>query len=144
MPRKETPNQNKLAFSSLTPRARELRHSDTLAEKLAWRLLRNRRLLHYKFRRQVPLGSAIADFCCFSLRLVIELDGAGHAHNSQTKRDRQRDQELEKEGYRVLRFPNGIVLKAPTEFVKKVCECIGQLEEARLNELRVKSFSNRL
>jgi very-short-patch-repair endonuclease len=64
------------ALPSLTSRARELRHSDTLAEKLAWRLLRNRQLLHYKFRRQLPLNNAIVDFCCLSLKLVVELDGA--------------------------------------------------------------------
>jgi very-short-patch-repair endonuclease len=107
------------AIPSLTSRARELRHSDTLAEKLTWRLLRNRQLLHYKFRRQLPLNNAIVDFCCLSLKLVVELDGAGHAHESQATRDRQRDRELEKGGYRVLRFPNGVVLKAPTEFMKK-------------------------
>ncbi len=144
MPCKETPSQNKADCSSLTARARELRHSDTLAERLAWRLLRNRQLLHCKFRRQVPLGSAIVDFCCLPLKLVVELDGAGHAHDSQAKRDRQRDQELEKEGSRVLRFPNGIVLKAPTEFVKRVRECIVALEQARLKELRGKSSSNRV
>jgi very-short-patch-repair endonuclease len=136
MPRPETSDQNKANIRSLISRTRELRHSDTLAEKLAWKLLRNRHVLHYKFRRQVLLGNAIVDFCCLSLKLVVELDGAGHAHESQATRDRQRDRELEKRGYRVLRFPNGIVLKAPTEFVKKIQECIAQLEQVRLNELR--------
>jgi very-short-patch-repair endonuclease len=93
-------------------------------------------LLRYKFRRQVPLGNAIVDFCCLSLKLVVELDGAGHAHRSQAMRDRRRDQELEKGGYRVLRFPNGIVLKAPTEFVRKIQECIAQLEQVRWKKLR--------
>jgi len=36
-----------------------------------------------------------------------------------------------RKGYRLLRFPNGIVLKAPTEFVKRICECIAQLEQGR-------------
>ena len=70
-----------------------------------------------------------------SLKLVIELDGTGHAYASQAKSDRQRDAELEKQGYRVLRFPNGIVLKAPTEFMKKVGEGIAELEQRRLKEL---------
>ena len=118
-----------------TFRARELRNQDTLAEKLAWGLLRNRQLLRYKFRRQVPLANVIVDFCCLSLRLVIELDGAGHDCESQAKSDWQRDQLLLKQGYRVLRFPNGIVLKAPTEFVKKVGECIAEVEQRRLKEL---------
>ena len=127
----EVPGRDKTNSSSLTARARELRHSDTLAEKLAWGLLRNRQLLRYKFRRQVPIDNAIVDFCCLSLKL-----GAGHDYGFQPKRDRQRGQELEKRGYRVLRVPNGMVLKAPTEFVKKIRECIAQLEQARLEELR--------
>ena len=136
MARQQALDLHKAKISLFTSsRARERRHSDTLAEKLAWRLLRNRQLLHYKFRRQLALGSAIVDFCCLSLKLVVELDGAGHAHESQATRDRQRDRELEKRGYRVVRFPNGIVLKAPTEFVRKIRECIAQLEQARLNEL---------
>jgi len=129
-------NQRKVNLPLLNSRAKELRHSDTLAEKLAWGLLRNRQLLRYKFRRQVPLDTVIADFCCLSLRLVVELDGTGHAYDSQTKSDRLRDQELEKRGYRVLRFPNGIVLKAPEEFLKKVGECIDELEQSRLKRLR--------
>jgi very-short-patch-repair endonuclease len=136
MTRQEATGQDKTNMPSLTPRARGLRHSDTLAEKLAWGLLRNRQLLRYKFRRQLPLGNAIVDFCCLSLKLVVELDGAGHAYNSQATRDRQRDRELEERGYRVLRLRNGIVLKAPAEFVKRIRECIAQLERARLNELR--------
>ena len=112
--------QTRADTSPSTSRARELRHSDTLAEKLAWKLLRNRQLLNYKFRRQVRLDNAIVDFCCLSLKLVVELDGAGHAYKSQAARDQQRDRVLEKGGYRVLRFPNGIVLRAPVEFVRKI------------------------
>jgi len=93
-------------------------------------------LLHYKFRRQVLLGNVIVDFCCHSLKLIVELDGAGHAYKSQATRDRQRDRDLEKQGYRVLRFPNGIVLNSPPEFVEKIRECITELEQERLNELR--------
>ena len=119
----------------LTSRARKLRHSDTLAEKLAWNLLRNRQLLRYKFCRQVPLGDAIVDFCCLSLKLVVELDGAGHAFAAQAARDLKRDQELEKRGYRILRVPNGMVLKAPTAFVRKIHECISQMEQARIDEV---------
>jgi very-short-patch-repair endonuclease len=73
----------------------------------------------------MPLDHAIVDFCCLSLKLVVELDGAAHAYESQARRDCQRDRELQKIGDRVLRFPNG--LRAPTEFVKKIRECIAEL-----------------
>jgi very-short-patch-repair endonuclease len=76
------------------------------------------------------------DFCCLSLKLVVELDGAGHGYESRAKRDRKRDRELERRGYQVLRFSNGMVLKAPTEFVNMIRKCVGELEQARLEELR--------
>jgi very-short-patch-repair endonuclease len=136
MQRHESSGQYRANTCSLTSHARELRHSDTLAEKLAWKLLRDRQLLHYKFRRQVPLGNAIVDFCCLLLKLIIELDGVGHAYELQTSKDQERDGALLKMGFRVLRFPNGIVLKAPTEFVRKIRECIAQLEKARLEKFR--------
>ena len=136
MQRQESSGQFRANTRSFTSHAQDLRHSDTLAEKLAWKLLRDRQLLHYKFRRQVPLGNAIANFCCLSLKLIIELDGAGHEYKSHANRDRDRDRELENRGSRVLRFPNRIVLKAPREFVRKIRECIAQLQEARLKKFR--------
>ena len=132
MPRQKSSSQQTSNTPLLTSRARKLRHSDTLAEKLAWKLLRGRQVLHYKFRRQVPLGNAIVDFCCPSLKLVVELDGAGHGYASQSKKDQERDEGLASRGYRVLRFPNGIVLKAPTEFMNRIRECIEDLEQTRL------------
>jgi very-short-patch-repair endonuclease len=56
----------------------------------------DRQLLRYKFCRQVPLGNAIVDFCCRSLKLVVQLDGAGHAHEARVTRDQQRDRIREK------------------------------------------------
>ena len=126
----------------LTSRARELRRTETLAERLAWNLLRNRQFLRYKFRRQVPLGGAIVDFYCPPMKLIVELDGGGHAYKIQATRDRERDHELEKQGFRVLRFPNGIVLKAPTEFARKVEQCIREMEEARLSNVRRRRSSS--
>jgi very-short-patch-repair endonuclease len=40
-------------------RARELRREQTPAEEALWSLLRDRRLLRLKFRRQVPIGRFI-------------------------------------------------------------------------------------
>ena len=61
---------------------------------------------------------------------------SAHVESILAVQAQQRQQELEKRGYRVLRFPNGIVLKAPADFVKKVGECIAELEQRRLKELR--------
>jgi very-short-patch-repair endonuclease len=122
-------------LKKLTENARQLRHSDTLAEKLAWKLLRSRQVLRYKFRRQHPIGNTIVDFCCLPLQLVIELDGNVHAQPSRVTHDVSRQRYLEGLGYRVARFPNGMVLKAPEEFASKVKKLIAQLEDLRIREL---------
>ncbi|MBK8083523.1 MAG: endonuclease domain-containing protein [Devosia sp.] len=87
-----------------TPRtktfARRLRRASTEAEKTLWGILRDRRFVDHKFRRQVPIGPYIVDFVCFEARLIVELDGSQHAENA---RDRLRDDWLARDGYRVLR-----------------------------------------
>lgn len=84
--------------------ARDLRKAQTLSERAMWRLLRNRQLEGLRFRRQVPLGPYVADFCCHALKLVIELDGG--IHRLREERDAARDAWLGEQGFEVLRFPN--------------------------------------
>ena len=62
-----------------------------------------------RFRRQVPVGPYIADFCCQRARLVVELDGTQHFTEEAQEYDRRRTAFLEAEGYRVLRYRNAIV-----------------------------------
>jgi very-short-patch-repair endonuclease len=88
-------------------RARAMRRAPTEAERKLWYALRDRRMQTVKFRRQAPIGSYIADFFCVEHRLVIEVDGSQHA---QSVGDAVRDDWLEREGYRVLRFWNHEVL----------------------------------
>ena len=89
-------------------RARELRKSQTDAERLLWKHLRNRQLLGFKFRRQVPIGPYIIDFVCLSLKLVIEADGSQHMSNINY--DNMRTLYLENHGFQVVRFWNNDVL----------------------------------
>jgi very-short-patch-repair endonuclease len=62
------------------------------------------------------------DFFCFERRLAIELDGGVHSQPSQIKKDSAKDAYLRGIGIQVLRLPNGLVLKAPERFVRKVSE----------------------
>jgi len=87
-----------------TLRARRLRKQATEAERQLWQRIRNRQLDGAKFRRQVPIGPYIVDFACLSRKIVIELDGGGHAELNQAKRDTKRDRWLKEQGFRVLRF----------------------------------------
>ena len=69
----------------------------------------------YQFRRERPVLDFIADFICFDLMLIIEVDGASHdSENAQTK-DSIRDQKLEEVGFTVLRFGSWEVLNRMTE-----------------------------
>ena len=75
-------------------RARQLRKEMTPAERLLWKLLRNRRLRSWKFRRQKAIGFYIADFYCHELKLIVELDGDVHSSPHQSAHDENRDFDL--------------------------------------------------
>ncbi len=100
--------------------ARDLRQKATQAEQVAWELLRNRRLLGAKFRRQQLIGDRTVDFYCFELRLAVELDGSVHAQPSQIRKDRAKDAYLKRLGIQVLRVPNGLVLQDPQGFLERI------------------------
>ena len=72
-----------------------------------WRSLREA-FPGWRFRRQVPFGRYLADFCSHQARLVIEVDGDSHAATQAY--DVERTRFLEDEGYRVMRFSNADVL----------------------------------
>ncbi|MBF5090662.1 endonuclease domain-containing protein [Novosphingobium sp. NBM11] len=90
-----------------TPRARELRHAASPAERLLWRYL-SRAQTGAKFSRQMPVGPFFADFLCREMRLVVELDG--FSHEARLEQDAARDRWFAANGYRVLRFTNADVL----------------------------------
>ena len=91
--------------------AGRLRRALTEPEKRLWRHLRNRLpLSDTHFRRQVPIGSYIADFCCLGARLVIEVDGGRHTTDQAIIYDNQRTAYLESQGLHVLRFSNTDVM----------------------------------
>ena len=92
-------------------RARALRNHATTCEVGLWWRLRELNAHGFHFRRQSPFRSYILDFVEHKARLVIELDGHQHSEDRHKARDARRDQLLNDEGYRVLRFWNQDVLK---------------------------------
>jgi very-short-patch-repair endonuclease len=86
--------------------ARRLRREQTDAKKLLWSKLRNSQT-GYKFRRQYPIDSYIADFVCLEKKLVIEVDGGQHTPET----DKNRSDHIERLGYKIIRFWNDDVLK---------------------------------
>ena len=93
----------KITFTTL---ARNLRKNQTDVEQILWLQLRNRRLLNYKFRRQLPIDPYIVDFVCLDLKLIIELDGSQHSEQV----DEERTLFLGQRGFRVIRFWNNDLL----------------------------------
>jgi very-short-patch-repair endonuclease len=94
-----------------TANARRLRQTRTLAEKMLWTLVRNRRLGGFKFMRQIAIDRYFADFVCEAGKLIVELDGA--AHDGREDYDAHRTEALERLGYGVLRFRNERVMADP-------------------------------
>ncbi len=92
-------------------RAKRMRREMTRAETLLWRHLKANRLSGLGFRRQVPMGSYIADFVAHSCRLIVEVDGESHDFESRIRHDAKRDAWFASRGYRVLRFANDDVMK---------------------------------
>ncbi len=95
-----------------TQLARDLRAKSTETERILWEALRSRRLDGLKFYRQKPIyhditgreSYFIADFFCFSARLVIEIDG--DVHEMRKEEDLERTRILGLLGLRELRYTN--------------------------------------
>ena len=70
--------------------ARDLRQSQTDAEKALWARLRNKQLRGVKFRRQQPVGSYIVGFVSFEQKIIVEVDGGQHNERKVRERDEER------------------------------------------------------
>ncbi|MCC4592592.1 endonuclease domain-containing protein [Xanthomonas campestris pv. cannae] len=98
--------------------ARQLRRTMTDAERALWRHLRSGQLQGFKFRRQYLIPPYIADFCCVSAKLIVEIDGAQHTGPCDVTRTRW----LQSQGWRVMRFWNNDVLRSLNAVVQAICE----------------------
>jgi very-short-patch-repair endonuclease len=90
--------------------ARALRQRETVAEKLIWSRVRNRKLNGRKFRRQHAIDRYILDFYCHECRLAVELDGGGHLKKEQREYDELRSKVLGEHNIKVIRFQNEDVI----------------------------------
>ena len=92
--------------------AKAIRREPTTAEAAAWALLRNRRCLGLKFRRQHVIRGFIVDFYCADLRLAVEVDGTVHCGRRQAEYDDARSRALAHAGIDVVRIRNEEVSEA--------------------------------
>ncbi|RFS36119.1 endonuclease domain-containing protein [Acinetobacter sp. SWAC5] len=91
--------------------AKSMRHTATDAEQLMWQLLRAKRFMNLKFRRQHVIKPYIVDFYCHEIGLVIELDGSQHNTEDGKEYDAERTKFLEALGLTVVRYWNHDVLE---------------------------------
>lgn len=117
----------------LKSRRKELRVSQTEAEKLIWYKVRNRQIVNLKFFRQYSLGPHILDFYCPEIKLAIELDGGRHSREENKLYDKDRTKYLSNFGVKVIRFWNDEVLKNLEEVLERIqIECHNSLNPSYL------------
>lgn len=90
---------------------------------MLWRVLKGNRF-GVKFKRQHIVLDFIADFICLEKKLIIEVDGAYHFTDNQTKKDIYRTDILEQQGYKVIRFTNEEILKDLFSIIERINEQI--------------------
>ena len=88
--------------------ARSMRKALTSAEKKLWEgLLRD---IKFRVLRQRPIDNFSVDFYCPKMKLIIEIDGAGHFKDDGRALDKERTKILEAYGLRVVRFSDHDVM----------------------------------
>jgi type I restriction enzyme M protein len=130
-------------FSGQLTLARELCSKATPAELLLWELVRDRRFIGFKFRRQHQIGDYIADFYCDEKKLVVELDGSVHDANTRKPIDQKRDTYLRSLGLMVLRIPNNRLLDSPEEALYEIAQALTYSPSGRGTGVRVNRFRDR-
>ena len=114
----------------LVNNAQALRKNMTPEEKHLWYDFLKR--LPIKVHRQYNIGNYIVDFYIPRRQLVIEIDGIQHLTEEHAAKDQERDNFLEEQGLRVLRFPNESIRKN----FSAVCQVILNHIEVKFEDLK--------
>lgn len=109
---------------------RELRRNSTKAERIIWEKLRNKQFYGKKFYRQYPIFHDItgketffvADFFCYTEKIIIELDGKYHQY--RLKEDEERTKIFNHLGLSVIRFTNEEIINDLNCVLDKIKEFI--------------------
>ena len=114
---------------NLVELARKLRNNMTHGEKAVWSMVKGKQINGFDFHRQKPIGNYIADFCCYDLQLVIEVDGITHEEEDVKINDRNKQKYFESIGLNVLRFSDEEVLGNGNIVAKKIMEYAGEFQK---------------
>lgn len=109
--------------------AKKLRSGMTFSEVKLWQELKRGKMGGYDFDRQRPIGKFIVDFYCKDLQLALEVDGITHDNEEALRRDKVRQEELEKLGVSFLRFDAMLVINDVEAVLKELAAWIEIYEE---------------
>lgn len=120
--------------------AKSMRHSATDAENLMWQILRAKRFMNLKFRRQHVIKPYIVDFYCYEISLVIELDGSQHGMDDAIEYDAERSKFLETLDLRIVRYWNHDVLSRTDVVLEELWQVCFELKSKRTSPLRTQNI----
>jgi very-short-patch-repair endonuclease len=101
----------------------------TKAEACLWKYALRAKQMGYTFNRQRPVLNYIADFMCKEFKLIIEVDGVSHLFEEVIKKDLITQNELEKAGFKVLRFRDEEILKEISRVREVILTYINSIEQ---------------
>lgn len=115
-----------IEYELLKENSRTNRNNLTEAEAVFWNFAKGSGLGE-KCRRQYIIGDYIVDFFFRMSMLIVELDGGYHFTEEQQKEDFIRQDWLEHQGYRIVRFTNEEVLFDTDKVLNKVKQLLKSL-----------------
>jgi very-short-patch-repair endonuclease len=95
-------------------------------------LLRNRRFLDLKFRRQYGVAGFVVDFYCPDLKLAVEIDGS--SHDGRESYDAWRQRLIEEESISFVRITTDELVVNPDvllERIREVRRCASRVPRER-------------
>ncbi|MDO4958737.1 MAG: endonuclease domain-containing protein [Prevotellaceae bacterium] len=116
---KEWMTADPMEYDLLKANAKVNRKFMTEAERAFWTIVRGS-ALGEKCIRQHVIGDYIVDFLFRKSKVIVEIDGGYHFTDEQQKADRIRQEWLEYQGYKVLRFTNEQILSDTDNVIKEM------------------------
>jgi very-short-patch-repair endonuclease len=100
----------------------------TKAEACLWKYALRNKMMGVIFNRQRPILNYIADFMCKELKLIIEVDGFSHTFEKVIENDKIRQDNLERMGYKIVRFSDKEVLTNIQQVRNRIFEIVTELK----------------
>lgn len=108
-----------LEYELLKENAKKNRQNATEAESVFWSMAKASALGQRCIRQHI-IGDYIVDFLFRRSRLIVEIDGGYHFTDEQQLYDTIRQEWLENQGFKVIRFTNQEVLFNPDYVITKI------------------------